>query len=99
MLDHENDSGSAEYAQRVIDERSEDVRRQMINDCPKQWRADVVGLVAVHRREVALQASQGGQRYRRQTPKPADPTRTPAIAANALVGIRAALTPHKEARS
>ncbi|MDN5533283.1 hypothetical protein, partial [Pseudomonas sp.] len=55
---------SANYAQRVIDERCEKTRQRMIDDCPSEWRTDVIGRVAIHRRQVALDACKGGHSYR-----------------------------------
>lgn len=99
MFEHE--PLSAEYAQRVIDERCEAVRRKMIDECPKEWRTYVISRVAVHRRQVALAASQGGHRYADAPPRAPRPGRylsppNPGIAVSAIAGIRASLKPEKE---
>jgi hypothetical protein len=101
----EYESPAAEYAQRVIDERCEKTRQKMIEDCPSEWRPDVAGLVAVHRRQVALAACKGGQRYRSTPLPPPKPGRYipqaqrrngQGAAASAMADIRAALKPTKE---
>ncbi|UCZ84440.1 hypothetical protein LGQ10_29705 [Pseudomonas sp. L5B5] len=103
MFEHE--PLSAGYAQRVIDERCETVRQKMIDECPSEWRTYVISRVAIHRRQVAKDASQGGQRYK------SSPARTPktgryiapdqcrgnsGVAASAIAKIRAALNPTTE---
>ena len=101
----EHESPAAEYAQRVIDERCEKTRQRMIDDCPSEWRTDVISRVAVHRRQVALDACKGGQRYRSTPARPPKPGRYippaqrrngPGVAASAMADIRAALNPTKE---
>lgn len=96
---------SANYAQRVIDERCEKTRQKMIDDCPSEWRADVIGRVAIHRRQVALDACKGGHSYRSTAARPPKPGRYippaqrrngPGAAASAMADIRAALKPTKE---
>ncbi|MBO2925112.1 hypothetical protein J5H75_25910 [Pseudomonas asiatica] len=105
MSQHE--TSSAEYAQRVIDERCEKTRQKMIDDCPSEWRIDVIGRVAIHRRQVAQDACKGGQRYRSTPVRPPKPGRyippaqrrnEPGAAASALANIRNALKPTKEVR-
>ncbi|MCS5517032.1 hypothetical protein NWF32_25290 [Pseudomonas qingdaonensis] len=44
---------SAEYAQRVIDERCTVARRKLIEECPKEWRVYVISRYAAHQRKVA----------------------------------------------
>lgn len=103
MFEHE--PLSAEYAQRVIDERCEKTRQKMIDECPSEWKTYVISRVAIHRRQVALDASQGGQRYRSAPTHPPKPGRyiapasrrnAPGVAASAIANIRAALKPTKE---
>ncbi len=98
---------SAEYAQRVIDERCEKTRQKMIDECPSEWKTYVISRVAVHRRQVAVEASQGGHRYRSapdSTPRPrhyitpAKRRNEPGVAASAIANIRAALKPTQEVR-
>ncbi|WP_236236699.1 hypothetical protein, partial [Pseudomonas faucium] len=62
MLEHA--TSSAEFAQRVIDERCEKTRQRMIDECPSEWRTDVISRAAVHRRQVAQDACKGGHTYR-----------------------------------
>lgn len=98
-------TSSAEFAQRVIDERCEKTRQRMIDDCPSEWRTDVISRVAVHRRQVALDACKGGHSYRSTPARPPKPGRYippaqrrngPGVAASAMADIRAALKPAKE---
>lgn len=102
MFEHE--PLSAEYAQRVIDERCEKVRQKMIDECPREWRTYVISRVAAHRRKVAQEASQGGWRYRAVV-APSSPRHigrgSPVVAASAIADIRASLkpNPNKEAHS
>lgn len=105
MFEHE--PLSAEYAQRVIDERCEKTREKMIEECPSEWKTYVISRVAVHRRQVAIEASKGGQRYKSTAALPPKPGRyippaqrrsEPDAAVSALAHIRAALKPTKEVR-
>jgi len=105
MSQHE--TSSAEYAQRVIDERCEKTRQKMIDDCPSEWRIDVIGRVAIHRRQVARDACKGGLRGRSTPVTPPKPGRyippaqrrnEPAAAASAIAHIRNALKTNKEVR-
>lgn len=105
MLEHA--TSSAEYAQRVINERCEKTRQKMIEECPSEWRIDVIGRVAVHRRQVAQDACKGGPRGRSTPANPPKPGRyippaqrrnEPAAAASAIANIRNALKTNKEVR-
>lgn len=79
----------------------------MIDECPAELRIDVISRVAVHRRQVALEASKGGQRYRSTPARPAKSGRhippaqrrnEPGAAASAIANIRATLNSTKEVR-
>jgi hypothetical protein len=98
---------SAAYAQRVIDERCEKARKQLIDECRDDWRTYVISRLAAHKRDVALKASQRGAyqprteiaafepgRYR----APANVRGNPAVAAHSLSDIRSILKPTKEVR-
>lgn len=103
----EHESPAAEYAQRVIDERCEKTRQKMIDECPREWRIDVISRVAVNRRQVALDACKGGHSSRSapsRTKKPgkyvppAQRRNGPGAAASAMASIRSTLNPTKEVR-
>lgn len=96
MFEHE--PHSAEYAQRVIDERCAVARRKLIDDCPKEWRTYVISRLAVHQRQVARDCSSRSNHPSRQERAPVNSRGNPAVAARSLADIRATLKPTKEVR-
>lgn len=88
MFEHE--PKSAEYAQRVIDERCPVARKQLIDDCPKEWRTYVISRLAAHQRQVARDFS-SRPTHPRQERAPVNVRGNPAVAARSLADIRATL--------
>ncbi|WP_143502035.1 hypothetical protein [Pseudomonas sp. Irchel 3E13] len=87
---------SAEYAQRVIDERCAVARKRLVDDCPNEWRTYVISRLAAHQRQVARDFS-SRPNHPRQKQQAALPVRgNPAVAARSLADIRATLKPTKE---
>lgn len=94
MFEHE--PKSAEYAQRVIDERCSVARKKLVDECPKEWRTYVISRLAAHQRQVARDCS---SKYpSRQECAPVNVRGNPAVAAHSLANIRATLKTTKEVR-
>ncbi|MCS5517665.1 hypothetical protein [Pseudomonas qingdaonensis] len=88
---------SAEYAQRVIDERCTVARRKLIEECPKEWRVYVISRYAAHQRKVARDYSANSTSSLKER-APVNVRGNPAVAARSLADIRATLKPIKEVR-
>lgn len=86
---------SAEYAQRVIDERCAVARKKLIEECPKEWHVYVISRYAAHQRQVARDYS-AKSTPSRQERVPTNLRGNPAVAARSLAHIRANLNPTKE---
>lgn len=85
---------SAEYAQRVIDERCAVARKKLIEECPKEWRVYVISRLAAHQRQVGRACSKST--LTSQECAPINVRGNPAVAARSLAHIRATLNTTKE---
>ncbi|WP_157969744.1 hypothetical protein [Pseudomonas huaxiensis] len=94
MFEHE--PKSAEYAQRVIDERCAVARKQLIDDCPKEWRTYVISRFAAYQRQAARDYSTRPSHPRQEQRAPVHVRGNPVVAARSLADIRSTLNPTKE---
>lgn len=88
----------AEYAQRVIDVRCPVARKQLIGECPQEWRNDVIARLAAYHRQAARDYATRPNHPRQEQRVPVHVRGNPAVAARSLSGIRAVLKSTKDVR-
>lgn len=96
MLEHE--PGFNEYAQRVINERCPTARKSLIDECPKEWRDDVIARLAAYHRQAARDYASRPSHPRQETRAVKHVRGNPVVAARSLADLRATLKPAKEVR-